>query len=357
MSSLPLQFLLLTLAGWMTRDQRRLTDYLLAENRVLREQLRGRHIRFTDVQRRRLAVPAKKLGRKALRHLDTLVTPDTLLRWYRRLVAWKYDGTARRPSCRSRRFATVVDLVLRMAKQNPTWGYTRIRGALHNLGHDVGRNTIKRILLESGMDPAPCRSKRVSWSSFLRAHWGAIAAMDFFTVEAVTWAGLVRYYVLFVIDLASRRVEIVGIVHQPHDAWMRQMARNLTDAMDGFLLGHRYLIMDRDPLFSCSFRELLARAGVRSVRLPARSPNLNAFAERFVGSVRRECLDRVVPLGENHLRQLLREYVAHYHAERNHQGLANTLILAANSKGAAGGQVRRRQRLGGVLNYYYQAAA
>jgi hypothetical protein len=141
-----------------------------------------------------------------------------------------------------------------MARDNSTWGYTRIRGALHNLGHDIGRNTIKRILLEAGMDPAPERSKRTSWSAFLRAHWGAIAAIDFVTVEAVTWAGLVRFHVLFVIDLASRRVEFAGIVHQPHEAWMLQIARNLTDAVDGFLLGKQYLIMDRDPLFTRAFR-------------------------------------------------------------------------------------------------------
>jgi hypothetical protein len=150
-----------------------------------------------------LATAAKKLGRKALRQLDTLVTPDTLLRWYRRLVARKYDSSAQRESARPRRKPDIVELVLRMAKENPTWGYTRIRGALHNLGHDIGRNTIKRVLLEAGMAPAPERGKRRSWSAFLRAHWDAIAAMDFFTVEVVTWAGLVRYHVLFVIELAT----------------------------------------------------------------------------------------------------------------------------------------------------------
>ena len=148
-----------------------------------------------------------------------MVTPDTLLRWYRRLVARKYDGSAPQGFSRPRRTTDIVELVLRMAKD--TWGYTWIRGALHNLGHELGRNTIKRILLEGGMVPAPERSKRTSWSAFLRAHWGAIAAVDFFTVEAVTWAGLVRYHVLFAIDLASRRVEIAGIVHQPQPTTTR----------------------------------------------------------------------------------------------------------------------------------------
>jgi putative transposase len=186
-----------------------------------------------------------------------------------------------------------------MARENSSWGYTRIRGALSNLGHDIGRNTIKRFLLEAGMDSAPERSERTSWSAFLRAHWGAIAAMDFITVEAVTLVGLVRYHVLFAIDLASRRVEFAGIVHQPHEAWMLHMARNLTDGVDGFWLGKRHLIMDRDPLFTAAFRTTVAAASVKSVRLPARSPNLNAYAERFVRSVRDECLSNVIPLGES----------------------------------------------------------
>lgn len=220
MPSLPLQFLLLTVAGWMTRDSQRVTEYLLAENAVLQKSSFVVAACSTPTQRRRLANGAKKLGRKALRGLDTLVTADTLLGWYRGLVLRKYDGSARRGSSRPRRPDDIVELVLRMAKENPTWGYTRIRGALNNLGHDIGRNTIKRILLEAGLRPAPERSKRASWSAFLRAHWDAIAAMDFFTVEAVTWTGLVRFHVLFIIDLASRRVEIDGIVHEPHDAWM-----------------------------------------------------------------------------------------------------------------------------------------
>jgi transposase InsO family protein len=286
-----------------------------------------------------------------------VVTPDTLLRWYRRLIAGKYCGTARRGSSQPRRTDDVVELVLRMARENSGWGYTRIRGALSNLGHDVGRNTIKRILLEAGMDPAPERSKRTSWSAFLRAHWGAIAAMDFFTVEAVTWAGLVRFHVLFVIDLATRRVEVAGIVDEPHEAWMLQIGRNLTDVVDGFLLKHRFVIMDRDPLYTHAFRTMLAAANVKSVRLPPKSPNLNAYAERWIGSVRRECLARVVPQGERHLREIVREYVAHYHGERPHQSLDNKLIMATNDNAAMGGRVVRRRRLGGALNYYHREAA
>ncbi|TDI36478.1 MAG: transposase [Acidobacteria bacterium] len=185
---------------------------------------------------------------------------------------------------------TIRELVIRMATENSTWGYTRICGALRNLGHDVGRSTVKRILAEHGLEPTNERSKRMLWSTFLKAHWGAIAATDFFTVEVLTRHGLVRYFVLFVIDLKTRRVEIAGISHQPHDEWMKQMARNLTDAIDGFLRDTRFLIHDRDPLFSASLRATLGAVGVETVKLPARSPNLNAYAERFVRSIKSKCL-------------------------------------------------------------------
>jgi transposase InsO family protein len=176
-------------------------------------------------------------------------------------------------------------------------------------------------------------------------------------VEVLTLGGLARHHVLFVIDLASRRVELCGVTVDPDGAWMQQMGRNLTDAVDGFLLKHRHLIMDRDPVFTRDLRRLLKSSGVESVRLPARSPNLNAFAERFVRSVRDECLSKVIPLGEQHLRELLREYFAHYHAERNHQGLGNVLIEPANDNHALTGRVLRRKRLGGMLSYYHRAAA
>ena len=233
--------------------------------------------------------------------------------------------------------------------------YTRIRGALCNLGHEIGRNTIKRILLESGFDPV--RSRGMSWERFLRAHWGAISAADFFSVEVITRLGLVRYFVLFIIDLKTRRVEIAGIVPQPDGEWMKQIARNLTDADDGFLNGARYLIHDRDPLFTRSFREALKSSGVRTVKLPARSPNLNAYAERFVRSIKSECLAQIISLGERHLRQAMTDFTEHYHVERNHQGLNNELIDDRCGAAEMNGDVEWHERLSGVLNYYYRRAA
>ena len=176
----------------------------------------------------------------------------------------------------------VVQLIVRMALENRSWGYTRIQGALANLGHDVGRGTIANVLSEHGIDPAPERGKRTSWSTFLKAHWESIAATDFFTVEVLTLRGLVTYYILFVLDLATRTVKIAGITSRPDEAWMMQMVRNLTDVEEPFLRRTRFLIMDRDTKYSAAFRAALTRERIEPIRLPLRSPNLNAYAERFV---------------------------------------------------------------------------
>ena len=197
----------------------------------------------------------------------------------------------------------------------------------------------------------------MSWETFLKAHWGAITATDFFTVEVMTRSGLIRYFVLFVIDLKTRRVEIAGLAPQPDGEWMSQVARNLTDVDDGFLKGARYLIHDRDPLFTRAFRGVLKYSGVRTVKLPPRSPNLNAYAERFVRSIKSECLAQIIPLGERHLRQAVTEFTEHYHVERSHQGLDNRLIDDERCRANLNGDIERLERLGGVLNYYYRRAA
>ncbi len=273
------QFLLLVPAGWVNRQQQDVIDYQQEENRVLRAGLRGKRLRLSDDERRRLAVKAQALGREALAQIASVATPATLLRWYRCLIAAKYDGSKNRSPGRSPTAKDIRELIVRVARENPTWGYTRLRGALKNLGHELGRNTIKRILAEHGIAPAPERGKSMSWSTFIKAHWGAIAATDLFTVEVVNPFGLVRYHVLFVIDIATRCVCIGGITSDPNGEWMKQVARNLTDMWDGFLLGKRYLIHDRDPLFTEAVRGLLRDSGVKPLRLPANSPNLNAYQE------------------------------------------------------------------------------
>ena len=191
MSADPLRFLLWMFAGWANRRQLDVIEYLKEENRVLREQLVGRRLRFTEAQRRRLAMKGRALGRRVLDQLAGLVTPDTILRWYRELIARNYDGSSRRGHGRRGTIASLRDVIIQMARDNPSWGYTRLRGALGNLGHELGRNTIKRILLAQGLEPAPFRGKAMPWKTFIQAHFGAIAATDFFSVEVLTLTGLV----------------------------------------------------------------------------------------------------------------------------------------------------------------------
>ena len=193
------------------------------------------------------------------------------------------------------------------------------------------------------------------WSTFLKAHWEAIAAADFFTVEVLSRVGLMRYVVFFVMDLPTRKVEVAGVAPIPDGLWMEQVARNLIDDFSGFLRRKRFLIHDRDPLYTKRFCELLRSGGITSVKLPPRSPNLNADAERFVLWIKAECLDRLVILGERHLRRAIAEYVEHYHQERTHQGLGNQVIEGVPEPNS--GRVARRERLGGILSHYYRDAA
>ena len=245
-------------------------------------------------------------------------------------------------------------LVIRMATENPTWGYTRIQGALKNIGHRVGRSTIRRILKAAGLPPVPQRP--TSWHTFLNAHWGAIAAADFFTTEVWTPRGLVTYYTVFVIDLASRWVwvQVLGSTPHPEAVFMQQVVRTLTMAEPG-ARDVDVLICDRDRKWSREVRRNLQDAEIRVVRTPECAPNANAYAERFVRSIKEECLDRMIPLGERHFRRAIAEFVEQYHRERNHQGLGNTLIVGGTPSGTAG-RVYRRPRLGGLLNYYERAA-
>ena len=353
----PFRFVLISIAGWMNQRQLLAIDYLREENRVLREQLGGRRLRFSDDQRRRLAAKAKDLGRKLLAEVATIVTPETLLAWHRKLIAQKYDGSGKRGPGRPRSAGEIEALVVRLAVENRDWGYRRIQGALSNLGHDIARSTIAAILQRHGIEPAPERNRKTTWKEFLTRHWELIVAADFFTVEVWTPRGLRRYLVLFFIELSTRQVEIAGIAATANGLWMSQMGRNLTDAVDGILKGKRYLIHDRDPLFTNEFLKMFAETGVKSVKLPPQSPNLNAYAERFVRSIKESCLDRLIFFGEGSLRKGIREFVLHYHGERNHQGLGNRLIMADEGPVRHGGPLLCRQRLGGMLNYYYRTAA
>jgi putative transposase len=278
---------------------------------------------LSDAERTRLGEIGHRLGRKALGEVAIAALPDTILGWYRRLVERKFDGSrVRRTPGRPPIDKEVEELIVRMAKENRPWGYDRIVGALANLGYHVADQTVGNVLRRHGIPPAPQRQRTTTWAEFIRAHLAVLAGTDFFTVGVLTLRGLVTYYVLFIIHLESRKVEIAGITPHPTEQWMKQMARNVTMEGCGALGDIRYLLHDRDN--TASFLAIIESVHVKTLPLPARSPNLNAYSERWVRSAKEECLSKPILFGERSLRRAMREYVAHYHAERNHQGKSLT---------------------------------
>jgi putative transposase len=333
-------------------------EYLIAENRILRSHLPAR-LRLTDPQRATLATIGKRLGRQALQQVALVAKPETILGWYRKLIAQKFDGSKHRTYAgRPTVGRDVTDLIVRMARENSDWGYDRIAGALKNLGHDVSDQTVGNVLRRYGIAPAPKRREQMNWAHFIRAHMTVLAGIDFFTVEVLTWRGLATYYVLFFLHLETRRVTIGGITQHPTEEWMVQMARNAVDVIDGALLPVRYALHDRDTKFCSSFRTILQSGGVQPILLPPRSPNLNAFAERWVRSIKHECLSKLILFGEASLRRTLTEFLRHYHLERNHQGKENMLLFPAPASPPSrpNRAVTCHARLGGLLNFYQHAA-
>jgi transposase InsO family protein len=352
----PLRFILICLAGWMNREQQAMIEYLQEEVRVLREHIDKKRIPFSDEQRSRLARKAKKIAFGKLGEIASLVTPETLMRWHRRFVAAKYDSSSRRTG-RPRIKIDINELIIRLANENRSWGYGSIEGALFHLGHDVSRSTIARVLKGEGIEPAPDRKKGMTWAEFLSVHWEVMTATDFFTTEIWTPSGLVRYHVLFVIRLATREVKVIGIIPEPHKEWMKQKARELTAYDTGFLNGYRYLIHDRASHFSKDFKMILDAGGVKTIKLPRRSPNLNAFAERWVRTAKELCVERMIFFGEQSLRFALAELEIYYNRERPHQGIGNNFIKPEFENQKPEDQVVCRSRLGNMLDYYYRKAA
>ena len=334
-------------------------EYLAAENRILKAQLKT-PLRLTDAERVTLAEIAHRLGRKAFEDVANAAKPDTILGWYQKLIARKFDGSkSRRYPGRPRIDDEIEQLVVRMAKENTDWGYDRVVGAMANLGYTLSDQTVGNILQRHGIPPAPERKHTTTWTDFIRAHMAVLAGTDFFSVEVVTLRGLVTYFVLFFIHLESRRVAVAGIIPHPNERWMKQMARNVTMDEWGFLGNCRYLNHDRDTKYCESFRNIIESGDVKTLPLPAHSPNLNAFSERWVKSVKDDCLSKLILFGETSLRHALREYLAHYHAERNHQGKSNVLLFptAKQTVDRVDGPVGCKERLGGLLKYYHREAA
>ncbi len=287
-----------------------------------------------------------------------LVQPETLLRWHRRMVArrWTYPSTAKgRPPVSDE----VQQLVVRLARENPRWGYQRIHGELLRLGWRVSASSIRRILRAHGIDPAP-RGAQTSWRSFLRQQAAGIVACDFFSVDTIL---LRRVYVLFVIELGSRRVHLAGVTDHPTGLWVAQQARNLLAVVGEQGTAWKFLIRDRDTKFTRAFDDVWRSTGAEVICTPIQAPNANAVAERWVGTVRRECLDQLLIVGRHQLVRVLRRYVEHYNQRRPHRSLAYATpvppmpwVGADPMSAATVGRLRRRDVLGGLIDEYECAA-
>jgi putative transposase len=289
----------------------------------------------------------------------TIVKPDTILGWHRKLVAQKCDGSQQRKAPGRPTIDQELEaLVVRMAQENRSWGYNRIGGALANLGYTISDQTVGNILKRHGLPPAPERKTTTTWKEFIRTHMDVLVATDFFTAEVWTLGGLVTYYILFFLHLGSWKVQVAGVTPHPNETWMVQVARHVTMEEWGFLSPGQYLIHDRDGKYYPAFQQIIDAAGVTRVPLPPRSPNLNAYAERWVRSIKEKCLSRFILFGEASLRHALAHYVEHFHHERNHQGKGNVLLFPAVSQNTVRqGPIQCHERLGGLLKYYEHEAA
>jgi transposase InsO family protein len=283
--------------------------------------------------------------------LHRIVTPGTLLTWHRRLVArkWTYPKVPGRPPIPDE----VRKLVEQLARQNPRWGYRRIQGELLGLGWRIGEGTIRRILAAAGLRPAPRRASP-TWRQFLAAQASGILACDFLHVDTVL---LRRVYVLFVMEIRTRTVHILGVTSYPAGAWTAQQVRNLLMDFGERAGRFKFLLRDRDSKFTAAFDEVFAGNGTRVIKIPVRAPQANSFAERFMGTLRRECLDHMLILGDQHLRRVLAEYAQHYNSHRPHQALHQRPPL--HQPGPAidlTAQIERRQAVGGLISEYHRSA-
>ncbi len=247
-------------------------------------------------------------------------------------------------------------LIVQLAKENPGWGYDRITGAMANLGPQISDQGVGNILRRHGLGPAQERRRQTAWAQFIRRHKEVRWATDFFTAEVWSATGLVTVYVLFFIQLRTRKLILGGLTPAPHEQWVKQTARNVT-GITGQLTNARYLIHDRDGKFTEGFDQVLRGAGIEAIKLPPHGPNLNAYAERWICSLRSECLDQLILFGQRSLAYVLREYVAHHQRERNHQGLHNLIPFPDERRGNNTDPITKSERLGGLLQYYHRKAA
>ncbi|MBU2512785.1 integrase core domain-containing protein [bacterium] len=345
-------------SGSVNKELLARNEYLATENKILKSKIK-KPVSFHNSERIQLAKVGKQIGLNALKEISCIVKPETILKWFRKLVAKKFDGSPyRRKHGRPPISIELEKLMIRFAEEHPSWGYDRISGALSNLGYNISDRTVGNVLKCNGIPPAPDRNQDTTWATFIKNHQDVIAACDFFTTEVITPVGLITYNVLFFIHIGSRKIHIAGMTPYPDENWMKQVARNVTMEEWGFLSGCKYLIHDRDMKFCKSFCGIIKSGGMEPLKLPPRSPNLNAFAERWVLSIKSECISGLILFSEESLRQALREYTTHYHEERNHQGKGNRLLCPPQEYDPVNKDsgIRCHSRLGGVLKYYFRKA-
>ncbi|MDA8921120.1 integrase core domain-containing protein [Gammaproteobacteria bacterium] len=335
-------------------------EELLKQNELLEAQVlelqqhQQGQIRDTEFFKRHMARLTKGLSNTALEAACLVVKPSTVLRWHRELIAKKFDGSKNRSYPGRPRIGSAMEsLIVALAEDN-CWGALRIQGALKHIGHTVSHQTVLNVLKRHGLHPSPYRIADNSWAKFLKFHLAVTVATDFLTQEVITAKGYVTYYILFFIRLDTRRVHVAGITQYPNQNWMLQVARNLAGVNEDFLDRSRYLICDRDTKYTRQFKWLFREHGIKTIRLPPYSPNLNAYAERWARSIKEDCLNHLVLLGEGSLRHAVSEYVEFYNHERPHQGLDNELVVPELGEIKAEGEVKIKSRLGGLLNFYYR---
>jgi hypothetical protein len=347
------------LAYCIDKELYKAIDYLREQVRVLVEhqEKQNKRIVLTNSQRMRVAAKAKRLSRKMLEQCTELFTPDTVMRWYQKLISEKYDGSDKRGKVgRPQITAEIVNLVIKFKKENLRWGYQKITDQIKYLGYKISKTSVKNILIENGYDPEPDLTVRSTWHEFLSSHWDVMAACDFFTIELLVGRKLIRCTVFFVIEFSTRKVFFAPIKLQPDGNYMKQVARILTDCEDGFLKGKRFLIHDRDPLYRTNgFHEILQSTGIEPIKLPARSPDLNSIAERYLKSVKYECLNYLILSSVKQLEYALDQYQQYYHHERIHQSLGR--IIEPKHKTDNTSEIVCIERLGGLLKSYHRLAA
>ncbi len=332
-------------------------EYCIEENNVMREVLRDKYkckkLQLNEEQKKRLANKAINLNKHILEDIIKIFQPETVLSWHRDLVGQKYDSSESRSEAKRGPKVTppeVVAEVLRLARRNPDWGYERIASCMEYLGFNISESTVKRILLDHGIIPDPDQKDRIEWERFISAHKDVLAATDFLTAEIMTEKSLERYMVLFFIDIGTRKVKIAGVQKDPDGSWMTQMARNQTDPFDGFLLGKKYLIHDRDPLYTKKFDEIMKGSGITPKRLPGYRPVMNSYAESFIKTIKTECLNKLILTSEEQLRYVLRTYEKFYNTQRPHSGLGGKMIEPLPQD--KDGDIIEFNYLGGLLRSY-----